>query len=40
VVKTYLGLGRTRMSKYMHDLFIDAGPLATLAAAVPRHPVS
>jgi hypothetical protein len=33
VVKAYLGLGRTRMSKYMHDVFIDAAPLALLAEA-------
>lgn len=32
VVETYLGLGRTRLDKYMHKLFIDALPLAALAA--------
>jgi hypothetical protein len=33
VVKAYLGLGRTRMSKYMHDVFIDVTPLVPLAEA-------
>lgn len=33
VVKSYLGLGRTRMSKYMHDIFVDASLLAPLADA-------
>jgi len=33
VVKTYLGLGRTRMSKYMHDIFVDARPLVAIADA-------
>jgi len=33
VVKTYLGLGRTRMSKYVHDIFVDARPLVALADA-------
>jgi hypothetical protein len=30
VVKTYLGLGRTRMTKYMHDVFVDVRPLVSL----------
>jgi hypothetical protein len=30
IVKSYLGLGRTRMSKYMHDVFVDAQPLRAL----------
>ena len=33
VVKAYLGLGRTRMSKYMHDVFVDDAVLAPLAEA-------
>jgi hypothetical protein len=33
VVKSYLGLGRHRMSKYMHDVFVDVRGLAPLADA-------
>jgi hypothetical protein len=31
IVKSYLGLGRTRMSRYMHDVFVDAEPLKATA---------
>jgi hypothetical protein len=31
VVEVYLGLGRHRLAKYMHALFVDAAPLAALA---------
>jgi hypothetical protein len=31
VIRTYLGLGRHRLSRYMHDLYIDARPLAAVA---------
>jgi len=31
VVECYLGLGRTRVSKYMHKVFVDATPLVVLA---------
>ena len=34
VVKSYLGLGRTRMSKYTHDVFVDVRELALAAAGV------
>ena len=30
VVECYLGLGRHRLSKYMHKLFVDVGPLKAL----------
>jgi hypothetical protein len=30
VVRSYLGLGRHRMSRYMHDVFVDAQALAAL----------
>lgn len=33
VVETYLGVGRHRMSKYMHKVFVDAAPLFALAEA-------
>jgi hypothetical protein len=33
VVECYLGLGRHRLAKYMHKLFIDARALKPLAAA-------
>lgn len=33
VVKSYLGLGRTRMTKYTHDVFVDVAPLVPLADA-------
>jgi predicted Rossmann-fold nucleotide-binding protein len=30
VVEAYLGLGRTRMDRYIHKVFVDAAPLVTL----------
>ena len=30
VVECYLGLGRHRLAKYMHELFVDVSPLKAL----------
>ena len=33
VVECYLGLGRTRLTKYMHKVFVDATPLVSLGVS-------
>lgn len=36
VAECYLGLGRHRLSRYMHSLFVDVAPLVPLSAEGPK----